>query len=118
MADLARLGHRQELEAVETVGVVAQVGRHHLGRLLLGLAGLLEDRRLLSVEAFGDLSRPLLGLHGLLLHSIERLLELVVVQQAGDLVGCTLCRLGQADDLADLRLEVGEFCHCFLLGRE
>src|SRR3954454_2503465 len=52
--ELAGLGHDQELQAVERIGVAAEVGLHHLGGLRLGLAGLLLDRRLLAVEPAGD----------------------------------------------------------------
>src|SRR5689334_2031995 len=45
MAHLTGFGHREELETIERVGVVAEVGLHHLARLGLRLAGLVEDRR-------------------------------------------------------------------------
>src|SRR3954463_14618485 len=51
VADFAGLGHRQELEPVEGVRSAIEIVLHHLGRLLLHLARLLEDRRLLAVEA-------------------------------------------------------------------
>src|SRR5919109_4859933 len=41
--DLARLRHRQELEAVERIGVGVEVRRHQLARLLLDRARLVED---------------------------------------------------------------------------
>src|SRR5581483_2563565 len=53
--DLSRLGHRQELEAVECVLLALQVGLHHLRGLLLGFARRVEDRRLLAVELARDL---------------------------------------------------------------
>src|SRR4051794_20182757 len=59
VAHLAGLGHGQELEAVERVGRPVEVVLHHLGRLLLDLARLIEDRRLLALEAARDLRRTL-----------------------------------------------------------
>jgi hypothetical protein len=55
VADLAGLGHGQELEAVERVVLVAEIGLHHLAGLLLGLASRVEDRRLLALDLAGVL---------------------------------------------------------------
>src|SRR5215208_145949 len=65
VAHLAGLGHGQELEAVEWVVLASQVRLPHLGGLLLDLAGLLQDRRLLTVERTRHLDAALLGLAGL-----------------------------------------------------
>ena len=83
--DLAGLGHRQELEAVECVRVVAEVGLHHLGGLLLGLTGLLEDRGLLAVEVGGELGRPLLGLLRLLAMALQRGAQVVLASSSTSL---------------------------------
>src|SRR4051812_45820109 len=61
VADLTGLRHRQELEPVERVGGLVEVALHHLLRLLLHLARLVEDRSLLAVERAGDLGAALLG---------------------------------------------------------
>jgi hypothetical protein len=67
MADLARLGHREELEATEGIDVAAaEIGLHHLARLALRFAGLLEDRCLPALEGACDLGAALLDLGGLL----------------------------------------------------
>src|SRR3954468_17472358 len=79
VADLARLGHREELEPVERVVLAGEVGLHHLGRLALDLPGLLDDRRLLSVERAGDRDAALLGRRGLVVHARERRDELGAV---------------------------------------
>jgi len=73
VADLAGLGHREELEAVERVLLAGEVRLSHLGRLLLDLAGLLDDRGLLAVERPGQRGAALLRLACVL----ARLLELL-----------------------------------------
>ena len=109
--DLAGLGHRQELEAVQRVGVLAEVGLHHLGRLGLGLAGLVEDRGLLAVDLAGDLGAARLGLVGLVVHAPERRAQIGLVGQGRDLVGGGLGRLRQSQHLGQLLLENGQLSH-------
>ena len=50
VAELARLGHAEELEAVERLLLAGEVGLHHLHGFGLGLAGLLADRGLAALE--------------------------------------------------------------------
>src|SRR4051794_36668257 len=102
--DLAGLGHRQELEAVERVGVATEVGRHHLRRLLFRLAPLLHDPRLLAADRAGDLRAPLLRLLRLLTHALERLAELRVLDELADALRRALRRHREAGHLAELAL--------------
>src|SRR5581483_2479060 len=114
VAGLAGLRHGQELEAVERIRVVTEVGAHHLRRFLLGLAGLVEDRRLLAVERRRALGAPLLGLGRLLVHPLERRDELVaslLLDQPLDLVGRALGRHRQPQHLAELALEHRQLRH-------
>src|SRR5215216_1789330 len=59
MTDLARLRHRQELESVERVGLVVEIGRHHFRRLALDRPSLFEDGGLLALEAAGHVRAAL-----------------------------------------------------------
>lgn len=111
VADLARLGHRQELEAVEAVGVLAEVGRHHLGRLGFRFLGFFEDRGLLAVASVGELGAAALGLFGLLAHAGEHLRHLVVLDQAFHFLGRSLGGLGEPQDLRELLLQRGQLSH-------
>ena len=111
MADLAGLGHRQELEAVETVGVLTEIGAHHLGRLLLGLARLLEHGRLLAFELVGELSAALLGLLRLLDHAVERLAQVVVLDEARDLLAGPLRGHREPGYLAEFLFQCRQLCH-------
>src|SRR5512132_2230499 len=115
VADFAGLGHCQELEAVERVRVVAQVGRHHLRRFLLRLARLLQDRRLLAVEILGEARRPLLRLLRLLVHLLERLLQVIVLallrDELPDLPSRTLGRHRESENFADLAFESCQLRH-------
>src|SRR4051794_11957505 len=113
VTDLARLGHRQELEAVESVGVLVEVDLEHGRALALGGARLLEDRGLLALEGAGELGAAPLRLGRFLAHLLER----------GDEVGALLLRERdhpsrgylrghrEAGDLAELALEVRDFRH-------
>src|SRR3954470_1421229 len=115
VSQLAGLGHDQELEPVERVGVAAEVGLHHLGGLALRLASLLLQRRLLALQAVRDLLAALLGLGGFLRHLVEHPLQLVgCLRQSGDLRRRVLCRLREADHFAELLFELREFRHGFL----
>jgi hypothetical protein len=111
VADLACLGHRQELEAVERFRVLPEIGRHHLGRLRLRLARLLEDRGLLAVELAGHVRAALFGLAGLRMHPLERALQRRVLRQARHLVGRGLCRHGQTQHLRELFLHHSQLSH-------
>src|SRR5207244_3925993 len=73
------LGHDQELEPVEALGVLAEIGRHHLDRLALGLAGLVTDGRLSALERACGLLAAALRLRRLLAHAPERRDDLLVV---------------------------------------
>src|ERR1700709_525874 len=72
VAELAGLGHRQELEAVELVGLLVEVDVHEGFALFLGFRGLVEDRRLLALPLAGQLGAATLGLLGLLAHGPQR----------------------------------------------
>jgi hypothetical protein len=109
--ELSRLRHQQELQAVEAVGVVAEVGPHHLGGLALGLARLLEQRGLLALQPVGQLRRALLGLRGLLLHLLERRLDAVVLDQPDHLLGGRLRRLRESQHLGDLLVQHRQLSH-------
>src|SRR3954452_9191564 len=113
VTDLGGLGHRQELEAVERVGVVVEIGRHHLCRLLLHLACLVEDRGLLAFEARRDLLAAVSGLRRLFRHSLQRLREarVLFLRQLRDLPAGGLCRHRKAGDLGELLLEVRQLRH-------
>jgi hypothetical protein len=111
--DLGGLRHRQELEAVERVRVVVEVGLHHLGRFRLDLARLVEDRGLLALEAAGELDAPLLGLRRLLRHPLQRLNEVraLLLGQLLHLAGRRLRGHREAGHLGQLLLQVRELCH-------
>jgi len=112
--DLAGLGHRQELETVERVRLLADARAQHLGALLLHLARLGQDRGLLALERRGDLLRALLGLLRLGLHPLERLDHLRVLLGTGELADLPRRLLRghrEADHLSELRLQVRQICH-------
>src|SRR5215218_4435172 len=114
VADLAGLGHRHELEAVEPVGVVAEVGLHHLGGLAFGLFRLLENRRLLAVALIGDLGAAARGLLGLLAHVPQFPGDPLVVDQALDFFGRFRSRFRQPQHLRQLLLQSRQLSHRFL----
>src|SRR4051812_5354260 len=71
VTDLAGLRHRQELEAIERIRSSVEIRLHHLLRLLLHLASLIEDGRLLALERSGDLGAALLRFLRLVAHALE-----------------------------------------------
>src|SRR5215208_5367093 len=111
VSELAGLGHDQELEPVEPVSVVAEIVLHHLLGFLLGLAGLLLDRGLLSIEVACQLLAALLRLGGLLLHLLERAHDLVVFDELRHLLRRALRRLREPVDLRQLLVELGQLSH-------
>src|SRR3954452_21759534 len=111
--DLGSLRHRQELEAVERIGLVVEIGRHHLRRLLLHLACLLEDRRLLALEARRDLLTALRRLRRLFRHALQRFRQagVLLLGELRDLPAGGLGRHRKAGDFRELLLEVRQLCH-------
>jgi hypothetical protein len=79
VADLTRLGHRQKLEAVERVGVIAEIRPRHLLGLTLRLTRLLEQRCLLALDGRREPCTALLGLGRLSRHAVERPHEIASV---------------------------------------
>src|SRR4051812_15411501 len=115
VADLAGLGHGQELEAVELVGVLAEIGLHHLARLALGFASLLFDRGLLAVALGGDLQAAAFGLLRLLAHRAQLLGQRTAIQESLYLLRRLLRRSGQPGHLGQLLLERRQIGHVLLL---
>ena len=113
VADLAGLGHGEELESVERVVLAAEVRLAHLGRLLLDLARLLDDRGLLALERAGQRGAALLRLARLLGGLLELLGERRVlgVQHAAHLARGILGGHREAEHLGQLALEVGQRRH-------
>ena len=117
MADLARLGHRQELEAVEVVAPRSRYVFIISAPFFLTVRASRDDLALLPVEGAGDLGAALLGHRGLLTHRLQLLHERLIVGQLLDLLGRRLGGHREADHLAELRLQVRQLCHRPLLGR-
>src|SRR5215203_4809962 len=111
VAYLAGLGHGHELEAVEPVGVIAEVRLHHLGGLAFGLLRLFEDRGLLAVPLVGNVGGAALGLRRLLAHQAQFLGDALVVDEALDFLGRFLRGLGKPQHLRELLLQSRQLGH-------
>src|SRR5215213_7831877 len=109
--ELAGLGHDQELEPVEAVGVVAEVVLHHLLGFVLRLASFVLDRGLLAVELARVLFTALLRLRRLLAHAPEQARDLLIGDKLGDLGRRLLRRLREAVHLCQLLLELRQLGH-------
>jgi hypothetical protein len=75
------------IETVKSVGIRAEVRRHHFLGFLLGLSHLVQDRGLLAVAIGSEPLASLLCLLGLLAHLLQPLHQLLVLDQALDLLG-------------------------------
>ena len=106
VADLPRLGHRQELEPVERISLVAEVGVTHLGGLLLYLASLCQDGRLLSLELGCQVGAAGLGLTCLVAGLRQLLGQRLVLgtQHSAHLPRGILSRHGQPEHFGKLAL--------------
>jgi hypothetical protein len=113
VTDLAGLGHRQELQAVEWIVLTGEIRLAHLGRLLLRLAGLRDDRGLLALERARHCGAALLRLAGLVPLLPEALVERRVpgAQDAAHLLRGILGGHRQAENLGQLALELGQRGH-------
>ena len=113
MTHLGSLGHGEELEAVERVCVRVQVRGHHLGRLLLHLARIVEDRGLLAFEVPGDGLAALRCLGGLFRHLLQRRDEARVLLpgELRDLPAGGFGRHRETGHLSQLLLEMRQFGH-------
>src|SRR3954462_14813864 len=111
VAELAGLGHAEELEAIERLLFAAEVGLHHLGRLGLRLARLLADRRLAAIECVHQLVGSPLGLLSLSMHPRQSVAKRVRAFHATDLLGRVLCGFREAEHLAQLLVKGGEIRH-------
>ena len=115
MADLAGFAHGQELETVERVRGFVEIGLHHLLRLALDLASLLENRGLLALERARHLRSTLLRLLRLLTHPLERpheLLVALILRELRDLLAGLLSRHRETNHLTELGFQVRQLCHC------